>query len=418
MIIHQPELVLSGNRIKYSAKIETTSRLAGIPDRLWFSFPDEYKDYISERSDGFLTSLLMLAMYLSEPVEVRGSISARLAYGLQEWQHIFHAWLPNELQRVDIRCDRLEQSELNNFNGAVCTAFSGGVDSFHTTWCHLPQNQPVPSARISHALFIHGFDIRLHNAEIYQTLFQNFSHELSELGVSLLRMQTNIYQFFQYRLKWEIAHGGPLVGAAHILGKLIWRFYIPSSTPYASLAGEIDGTSPLTDHWLSTDLTEIIHFGSAYPRVEKIRTLASWPVAQRSLHVCTNSQGNFGINNCNHCYKCIINRVRFETIGLLSKFSTFAQPFNHLDVLHLAWVDDTIPSLDYEIFKSSLKMSRWDIAFPIFFVMLWNKLRKFAITNFFNRLPRDRRYQIKKRIFHYQEEKIGEASQPMRKPNK
>lgn len=347
----------------------------------------------------------MLAMYLSEPIEVRGAISSKLAYGLQEWQQIFHAWLPGELQKVEIHCDRLENLNIYPTNGAVCTAFSGGVDSFHTTWCHLPQNQPVPSARISHALFIHGFDIRLHQEELFQTLFQNFSHKLSVLGITLIRVRTNIFQFYQFRLKWEIAHGGPLVGAAHILGKLIQRFYIPSSTPYSSLVGEIDGTSPLTDHWLSTDMTEIIHFGSAYARVDKIRTLASWSVAQCSLHVCTNSRENFGINNCNRCYKCIINRVRFETIGLLSKFSTFAQPFSQLDILRLAWADDTIPSLDLEIFKSSLKMVRWDIAFPMFFVMLWNRLRKLVITNFFNRLTRERRYQIKKKFFHYQEEK-------------
>ena len=407
MIIHQPELVHQDNIIHYSAKIETITKLIGIPDRLWFQLPYEYHNYISERSDGYLTSLLMLAMYLSEPVEVRGIISSRLAYGLQEWQQIFHAWLPDELHRVDIHFDKIDHTELNDFNSAVCTAFSGGVDSLHTVWCHLPQNQSIPSARLSHALYIHGFDIRLHQTEIYQTLFQNFARELSDLGVTLLSMQTNVYQFTQFRLKWEIAHGGPLIGAAHILGKLIRRFYIPSSTPYSSLAGAIDGTSPLTDHWLSTDTTEIVHFGCAYPRVEKIRTLASWPVAQRILHVCTNSQVNFGINNCNQCYKCIINRVRFETIGLLSKFTTFTQPFNHLDVLHLAWVDDTIPSLDYEIFKSSLAMSRWDIAIPMFFVMIWNKLRKLVITSLFNRLPRERRYQIKKRIFGYQEEKFG-----------
>ena len=47
--------------------------------------------------------------------------------------------------------------------GAVLTAFSGGVDSFYTLRAHVAGQEPDERARITHGLFVHGFDLSLSN---------------------------------------------------------------------------------------------------------------------------------------------------------------------------------------------------------------------------------------------------------------
>ena len=103
-----------------------------MPERLWFIFPEEHIDNLTDRSDAFLPALLLLAMSLNEQVEVRGQVSPKLAYGLQEYQRIFNFWNPGKFSPVDIHYDQLTSPPKGEDQTKVMTSFSGGVDSFFT----------------------------------------------------------------------------------------------------------------------------------------------------------------------------------------------------------------------------------------------------------------------------------------------
>jgi len=83
VIIHQPETTQAGNEICISARVTYDNHPGDIPDRLWFCYPDVYAAFITDRADTFAVGMLMLAMYLGEDVEVRGTISPRLLSGMQ-----------------------------------------------------------------------------------------------------------------------------------------------------------------------------------------------------------------------------------------------------------------------------------------------------------------------------------------------
>ncbi|MBW8011807.1 MAG: hypothetical protein FVQ83_11315 [Chloroflexi bacterium] len=270
MVNKDGEIVISAN-----VEVQSSSPASReIPKKLWFSFPETYQDFISFQSDGFIASLILRSMRLGENVEVRGTTSARLAYGFEEYQAVFNAWLPNLFERVNVTYQKLTPSKDQFSPGGVGTAFSGGVDSFHTLSFHLPQNQPNTFYQLSHGLFIHGFDIPLASQEQYNSLWLRYETLFKDLGITLLEAKTNIGQFYAYQIDWIYAHGGPLIGTALFLGKLFKKFYIPATYDYPNLAPA--GTSPLSDHLLSTENTQFVHFGAATNRTIKMDQLAHW----------------------------------------------------------------------------------------------------------------------------------------------
>jgi hypothetical protein len=412
MIIHQPEIHLKDETITISARVELQDRIVDLPQYLWFEFPASYQPYLADRSDGFLASLAMLSMYLGEPLEVRGTVSPRLAYGLQQWQAIFHTWYPRQFALIDVKYARLAAMQPQQTQARVASAFSGGLDSLYTLWSNLPANQPNPATRLSHALFIFGFDIRLHQEDKYRLLFRHYQSVLSQVGVTLLSAKTNVYLFSQFRIKWELMHGGPLIGAALLLGRLLGKFLVNSSAPYVNIKSTHFGTSPLSDHWLSTETLEVLHFGSAQERVGKMIAIGGWPLAQRTLRVCTNTEMSTGVNNCGVCPRCVLNKTRLELLGLLPKFTTFTQPFHHSDLLHLALASDSFPGADRMVFKAALAAHRWDIAIPMLLVSYLDRIKHFIIDVSFNRLPKGKRYAIKRHRFASQAENLRDHFRP------
>lgn len=402
MIIHPPEINSQSREISLTARVESLHG-GELPSHLWFTFPESYAPYLTLRSDGFAASLLMLSMYLNEPLEVRGDTSSRLAYGLRQWEIIFNQWDPELFKLVDLTFENLCVPNRDESEGRVATAFSGGLDSLFAVWSNLPERQPIPSARVTHGLFVHGFDIRLHYGEKYAELYRSYAAALSGVGVTLLQVRTNIFLFSQFRVKWEYMHGGALIGAAHTLGKLLGRFYVPSTAAYENIVPM--GTTPVTDHWLSTETLEIVHHGADFQRLDKMQAIQDWPVAQQLLRICTRIEEAHGLNNCGRCFRCLVNMVRFELLGAYQKFQTFPRRFSHLDILRLVFVEESFPLSLIIIFRASLRARRLDIALPVFLVWLVHLVRRFLIDKIFYRLPLETRYKLKSRLYRQRAER-------------
>ncbi|MDD5469050.1 MAG: hypothetical protein PHS96_14750 [Anaerolineales bacterium] len=396
MIIHTPEIIHEAGRVRAQARVETRSADYDLPTTLWFSFPESYQDYLSGSSNAFAASLLVLAAYLGETLEVRGRVSPRLAYGLLEYRNVYHSWLPRLFQPVELKFGSLEALPDAQSQGKVALAFSGGVDSLYTLWAHLPDNQPVPSAVLTHALFVHGFDFRLSRGEAYQRFYQHYTQALAGLGIQLLTASTNALLFYQFVMKWEYAHGGPLVGTGLCLEKLIGRFYISSAYKYTQTTPT--GTSSLLDHWLSTETTEVIHFGGAKNKYGKLQTHGDWPVAHELLHVCVNLDKE-GMQNCGVCRKCELTRLRLEVLGVLERFKTFTRPFSYRDLLRMVLVEDPSPDTEFHIAREAFQARRLDIALPILILSLLHTLQCWLSDLLNALLSKERMYRLKRRVY-------------------
>jgi hypothetical protein len=74
------------------------------------------------------------------------------------------------------------------------------------------------------------------------------------------------------------------------------------------------GSHPAVDGLLSSQRVTVLHDGSRFSRVEKVRDLASWPTALAALRVCPASPD--GEVNCGHCEKCLHTRLELLAAGV------------------------------------------------------------------------------------------------------
>ena len=370
MIIHTPEIRIENEEICISARVELQKPDVTLPTALWFKFPREYEQYISDRADGFVVSLLLLAMQRGEDIEVRGSLSSRLVYGMQEYQRIFNSWFPQNYKLINIKCSDFDDAGLNGRKKVSACAFSGGVDSFYTLWSHLPQNEHIQDYQVSYGLFVHGFDIPLKDERTYQIASENYCEMLQRFGLHLLTARTNMRQF---RPDWNYTHGAATIGVALILGRLISRFFMPASKTYTTL--EPWGADPMIDPLLSTETLEVLHDGAGASRMQKIATLAEWSETYPRLRVCWKEPD--GLINCCRCDKCVRTMIALEVLGVLDQYRTFPLPLTRRAIHGCSFLTEHQRLVAKQMIHYANKINKGDIAFDIRYALLRDRYRDF-----------------------------------------
>ena len=96
MIIHEPEILIKDGRAISWARVETSQKSGFFPENIWYRVAEEHASFLGVQSDVFLVASILGAMYYGEDVWVRGSVSPRLAYRLDEYQHVMR---PSALAR-------------------------------------------------------------------------------------------------------------------------------------------------------------------------------------------------------------------------------------------------------------------------------------------------------------------------------
>lgn len=395
MIVHAPEIKYQENEVILSVKIEYKSKGHTFPDRFWFSFPDHYASYLTSRSDPFAVALIQVSQYLGEELFIKGELSERLAYGLQQYGQIFHLWNPKWFSPPQIKFENLAHPTSTG-NRIVATAFSGGVDSFYTLMHHLPKFQQLPSFQVHAGLLIHGMDIRFYEVQKYEQIYLLYKNMFDQLGLDLLRARMNGYLFWEHRLRWEFVHGAPLIATAMCLSEKISRFYIPATHRYDHLLH--NGTSPLTDHWLSNETIDIVHHGSQRNRMEKLEEIANWEFPQKYLRVCTDAFNQDGINNCSRCNKCLRTMLMLDQIGSLDKFKSFNRK-----ITIFSWIKYifTTPGGTYpkQLYDYAKMKKRVGIAIFAWLAVQSGKFHRFISEHMVTLLSKDSLYKIKHRVY-------------------
>lgn len=372
MIINTPEISTDSNEVTVSAKIEFHSSNHDIPDQLWFKFPLRYKACISDRADGFLTSMLLVAMQYGEDITVKGVVSPRLLSGIKEYQRVFNMWFPKMFSLIDISCDSLRISETPGGKGAVISAFSGGVDSFFSLRSHLRENEDIKSSQITHTLFALGFDIRLEDDSDFSIIKTAYAEMFERLGINFITTRTN-FQHFGTRPEWGVFHGTVMIGLAQILGMKTSKLYVPASHTYKDLVPW--GTDPRIDHLLSTESMEVVHDGASFTRTEKTRILSSWPETYDKLRVCITTDA---LNNCSHCEKCLRTMITLDMFGALDRYRTFPRTIDRRFIRKCRYHNPSDYAYTKEIIELALKKNRWDIILNVSYAVIMSRISQIA----------------------------------------
>ena len=187
--------------------------------------------------------------------------------------------------------------------------FTGGVDSFYAL------HQEI--TRIQVLVNIEGFDVSLHDtARLKKTrkLVQNVG---DALGLAVVFVKTNIKSHPDFkRLNWgKHTHGAALAMVAHSLQNISSVFCVAGTDS----GGRPHGSHPLVDPlWGSGNLVIIT---SDAPRLEKVRSIASWPLVHSYLKVCWENKSSKA--NCGHCEKCLRTETAFAVLGHDHKLKVF-----------------------------------------------------------------------------------------------
>ena len=378
MIIHPPELEQVDDRVRISSHIEFSSPQQDFPQQLWFEFPQEYAHMLTARADPFLVALLLLAMSRGEHIDVRAPISPKLAYGIQEYMRIQHSWNPSNFALINIQTPELSSPPTPQSPAAVAASFSGGVDSFHTLWSHLPQNQSLPAAALTHALFVHGFDIPLSSREDYRRTHTGFTEFFQRLHIPLIPAAFNLRQFSEFNVDWYYMHAPGLISLPLALGDGLSRFYVASGSDYRKLPP--GGISPLSDHLLSTERLAIVNHGSAVTRTEKVRRLNNFPQAAHLLRVCRHPAKRPGLHNCSRCEKCLRTTIVLHLLGELPHYATFNKAsISPLDILR--WGRFYMPEFPFgrEVIGLARQKNQYHLIPFVWIIILFSHLRKFLL---------------------------------------
>ncbi len=282
--------------------------------------------------DGPLFSTLMIAMRRGGTVlEIDGPVSAPAMRNAQAFQEAWASMLPRRFRVVEIVPNEVVQGARARGRAAV-VAFSGGLDSTFTLVRHAKTLLGAGSYPVTHALMVHGLDIRLARAGVFRDLRARVAPLMEEMGVELVVARSNVRTPLPHAPKFQVqpyaySQAAQIAGLLHLLPE--GRFFsglIGSTEPYRELVMPW-GSNPATDHLLSNDRFSFVHDGAAFTRSEKAAFLAGHPTALRILRVCmAQTRGN-----CGTCEKCVRTRLNFMAAGV-DHPPCFDEPF-HPDMI-------------------------------------------------------------------------------------
>lgn len=278
--------------------------------RLWYQIPEEFAARLTQSCDPFVVATVMLAMRYADELLIHGEVSPSLLRNLEEFQAIWSSWRKSYYQ-VLIQAELEREPEHRPLENRAITAFSGGVDSCFTAWCHRTGRCGRRQQPLQAGLMVHGFDILLKEKIAFVGAATRSRMMLSSLGMEFIPIATNFREVIP--LDWEDVFGTAVASALMLFQGYFTTGLIPASHPYKAIEF-LYGSNPVSDRLLSSATFEIVHDGAGSDRAAKIREISQWPEALQYLRVCW--EGAEQDRNCGRCEKCIRNILNFRVVGI------------------------------------------------------------------------------------------------------
>jgi hypothetical protein len=282
---------------------KVSARING--SELWFESPNSE---LRPSAEAFASTMLLPALYTGADIVVEAPLSPTWVSNARRYLEIFGGWL--KLPTVDIRSPLREPGVIaRGEKTAIC--FSGGLDSFFTLL-----RGPFDNAAL---LMIHGFDIDLDDKDLWEDVEKNLLEVSSAVGAEAIVIKTNIRKNPVFlNPPWEYAQGGAL-GAIGYVVDCVNRLVISSSYHYGQ-------DHPWGSHWdtdplLSSEVLEVVHWGAAYTRPDKLSAVLDEPLVKKHLRVCWENRDK--MYNCSKCEKCIRTMLTIEALDKLDEYEVF-----------------------------------------------------------------------------------------------
>ncbi|WP_377451923.1 hypothetical protein [Rhodococcoides fascians] len=254
----------------------------------------------------WLPPMLVAGMRKNWSIAFDSPVDSTALRGASAAQKVFLDWYPRRFRRVSVSAALSDT--LSGGRGVGCF-FSGGVDSFYSAI--------TQSDRITHLIFVHGFDIAAGNEDLAGRALASARDAAAELGKPLIEVKTTLRSAFGDRLSLDWGydfHGAALAHVGLALSGHLSTVLIPSSNSRWDQV--IWGSHPDLDPLWSSGSVTVEHDALDEDRLGKIRRLATDETALQHLRVCwENRDGRF---NCGVCVKCIRTKIGLAAAGAQS----------------------------------------------------------------------------------------------------
>lgn len=298
-----------------SARI-TMDRLDTDGLRIWFRATDDYAPRELDASP-FLPGLLVTAMWWNEKLVIDAPVSSRLLAAVEQAMAAYRCLYPS-LPAIGVYAP---SHELSPGERATACLFSRGVDSWYSVLTNLEATQATRPP-LSHLVYVPSIDF-MYGAANRARSIEATRRAADEVGCKLVLLESNLRTFTERFQEWGITCGGGLAGMSLFLGERFSYILLAASFPLTAPA--CCGSHPALDPCFSTERTEIVHDGATATRVDKVRYLATRPVALENLKVCYQEDIE---HNCGRCAKCVLTMLELQASGALDAAPVFDTPLH------------------------------------------------------------------------------------------
>lgn len=182
---------------------------------------------------------------------------------------------------------------------ATALFFSGGIDSFYSL---------VRNPDVGLLVFLVGFDVRLHNTDVWRAIVRAHRALATERGLRFITLATNLRDHpVLGQMRWGRYHGMLLAAASHLLRNEASRWIVSSSFQQDNLMPW--GSHPDLDWRWSGGGVRIVHYGADKWPDEKLAAMAGIGMVHSRLRVCYADPRADG--NCGRCEKCVRTRLMY-----------------------------------------------------------------------------------------------------------
>jgi hypothetical protein len=307
----------------------------GTRTRGWYRLLAGHHAAITDSCDPFVLASLFIAMGTPANLQVHGAVSPSLLKNLEEFQAIWHTWMPERYQPVEILAESEQEPVLPAGSPAIL-AFSGGLDSSFTAWRHRTGQAGRQTQDLRAGVILHGFDIPINRQDAFDVAFERSRLMLDSLGMETIPMTTNLRGLGGI---FADCHAAILASCLSLLQKRFSVGLLADSSPYQVLVNPWSlpyGSNSLSDRYLSSNSFTIRVDGAGFYRFDKAQALAEWPEAMSNLRVCLGHNPLVRVRNCCKCEKCLRNILIFRVLGL-GLPACFRQDVSNLQILRLSY---------------------------------------------------------------------------------
>ncbi len=300
--------------------------LAAGPVSVFYKITGEVLPPPLEVLDFALVAAIHVAMREGRPVHVEGPVTGALLRSLEEYQEIWALWR-RTYRRVQISADQVVSSTVIDDRHGVF-AISGGVDGAFALLKHHSGLAGPRNVRPACAMFVHGFDIPLHEQAAFGRARDGIVEMVAPLGVPVTIVETNWREALGR--DWAMDCQVALTACLHQFRGAANVGVCGAADDYAHITVPL-GSNPVTNHLLSGGGFDIMTEGGALTRTDRVRALCDHPQIAAKLRVCW--EGPKTGRNCGRCEKCIRTKLNFMAVG--SAPLCFDGPPTFLDILRI-----------------------------------------------------------------------------------